>query len=130
MGEGVRYSRIVPRNPSDAQAGRPPLHGERPHGHVRAKGDSGEVRLFQDNRVPRPDDPGQPSATIVGLSEREGLRMGRAARLAGVIIVALMLAGTIPLETDDTWLWSLLALFLVATAAPGRLHPGRRTRTD
>ena len=56
--------------------------------------------------------------------------MGRAAALAGVIIVALMLAGTIPLEIDDAWLWALLALFLIATVAPGRTPPVRRTRTD
>lgn len=46
--------------------------------------------------------------------------MGRAAGLAGVIIVALMLAGTIDVKVDDAWLWSLLALFVVATVAPGR----------
>ena len=56
--------------------------------------------------------------------------MARAAGIAGAIIVGLMLAGTIPVAIDNAWLWSLLALFLVATAAPGRTHPGRRTRTD
>jgi hypothetical protein len=56
--------------------------------------------------------------------------MNRAAGIAGVVIVALMLAGTIPVEIDNAWLWSLLALFLVTTAAPGRTHPHRRTKTD
>jgi len=45
--------------------------------------------------------------------------MDRAAGLAGVVIVALMLAGTIDVKIDDAWLWSLLALFLVTVVAPG-----------
>jgi hypothetical protein len=52
--------------------------------------------------------------------------MGRAAAIAGAVIVALMLAGTILVEIDDAWLWSLLALFLVAATAPGRGIPRRR----
>ena len=34
--------------------------------------------------------------------------------IAGIIIVALMIAGTIPVIIDDAWLWSLLALFVVS----------------
>jgi hypothetical protein len=56
--------------------------------------------------------------------------MGRAAGIAGVVIVALMLAGTIPVEIDNAWLWSLLALFLVTVIGPSRTHRGRRTRTE
>ena len=56
--------------------------------------------------------------------------MGRAAGIAGVVIVSLMLAGTIPVRIDDVWLWSLLALFLVTVVAPDRPHPGRRTKTE
>jgi peptidoglycan/LPS O-acetylase OafA/YrhL len=56
--------------------------------------------------------------------------MGRAAGIAGAVIVALMLAGTIPVEIDDAWLWSLLALFLVTATAPDRHLPHRRIRTD
>jgi hypothetical protein len=55
--------------------------------------------------------------------------MGRAAGIAGVIIVALMLVGTIPVGIDNAWLWSLLALFLVTAVAPGGVPPRRRTRT-
>jgi len=58
--------------------------------------------------------------------------MGRAAGLAGVVIVALMLAGTIDVKVDDAWLWSLLALFLVTIVAPDptRRRFRRRGRTD
>ena len=52
--------------------------------------------------------------------------MGRAAATAGVIIVALMIAGTIPVEIDDAWLWSLLALFAVAMVMSGNGRPWRR----
>ena len=58
------------------------------------------------------------------------IKMGRAAGIAGVVIVSLMLAGTIPVRIDDAWLWSLLALFLVTVVAPDRPHPGRRTKKD
>ena len=52
--------------------------------------------------------------------------MGRAAATAGVIIVALMIAGTIPVEIDDAWLWALLALFAVAVVMPDHGRPWRR----
>ena len=54
--------------------------------------------------------------------------MGRAAGIAGMVIVALMLAGTIPLKIDDAWLWSLLVLFLVTVAAPSEPRSARLTR--
>ncbi|MGQ9573288.1 MAG: hypothetical protein ACUVV3_08940 [Dehalococcoidia bacterium] len=56
--------------------------------------------------------------------------MGKAAGIAGVIIVALMLVGTIPVDIDDAWLWSLLALFLVTVVGPGRSLPSRPKGTD
>jgi len=52
--------------------------------------------------------------------------MGRAAATAGLIIVALMIAGTIPVEVDDAWLWALLALFAVSMVMPGNGHHWRR----
>jgi len=52
--------------------------------------------------------------------------MGRAAATAGLIIVALMIAGTIPVEIDDAWLWALLALFAVSMVMPGNGRPWRR----
>ena len=52
--------------------------------------------------------------------------MGRAADTAGVIIVALMIAGTIPVEIDDAWLWSLLALFAIAMVMPDHGRPWHR----
>ena len=55
--------------------------------------------------------------------------MGRAAGLAGVVIVALMLAGTIDVKIDDAWLWSLLALFLVTMVAPDRTPRRFRRKT-
>lgn len=54
--------------------------------------------------------------------------LGRAAAVAGLIIVALMIAGTIPVEIDDAWLWSLLALFALAMVAGGPAGPPRRRR--
>jgi membrane-bound metal-dependent hydrolase YbcI (DUF457 family) len=41
--------------------------------------------------------------------------MGRGAGVAGLIVVALMIADTIPVKIDDAWLWSLLALFFAVT---------------
>jgi hypothetical protein len=41
-------------------------------------------------------------------------RVGVAPAIAGVIIVGLMIAGTIPVTIDDAWLWALLVLFLLA----------------
>jgi hypothetical protein len=41
------------------------------------------------------------------------ISMGRGAAVAGIIIVALMIAGTIDVSIDDAWLWSLLSLFVV-----------------
>ena len=52
--------------------------------------------------------------------------MGRAAATAGVIIVALLIAGTIPVEIDDAWLWALLALFAVAMVMSGNGRPWPR----
>jgi uncharacterized membrane protein YccC len=52
--------------------------------------------------------------------------MGRGAGVAGLIIVALMIAGTIPVEIDDAWLWSLLALFAVAVFLPTKPPRPRR----
>ena len=45
--------------------------------------------------------------------------LGRPAALAGLIIVALMIAGTMPVEVDDAWLWAVLVLFAVAVIAGG-----------
>jgi hypothetical protein len=56
--------------------------------------------------------------------------MGRAAGLAGTIIVALMIQGTIPVQIDDAWLWSLLALFIVTVVAPDGTYPHHRSKTD
>jgi hypothetical protein len=50
------------------------------------------------------------------------------ASLTGVIIVALMIAGTIDVEIDDAWLWVLLALFAVAMVGGGAT--GGRGRRD
>jgi hypothetical protein len=33
--------------------------------------------------------------------------------IAGIVIVSLMIAGTIPVAIDDAWLWGLLVLFLL-----------------
>ena len=52
--------------------------------------------------------------------------MGRVAVTAGLIIVALMIAGTIPVEIDDAWLWALLALFAIAMVSPGNGRPWHR----
>lgn len=52
------------------------------------------------------------------------ISLGRAAAIAGVVITALMIAGTIPVTVDDAWLWSLLALFAVGLVS--RRRRGRR----
>ncbi len=52
--------------------------------------------------------------------------MARSAALAGLIIVALMIAGTIPVEIDDAWLWVLLALFAIAMVFSGSGRPWHR----
>ena len=52
--------------------------------------------------------------------------LGGPAALAGLIIVALMIAGTIEVEIDDAWLWVLLALFAVAMVSAAPRGPGRR----
>ncbi len=49
---------------------------------------------------------------------------GRAATIAGIIIMALMIEGTIAVVIDDAWLWGLLALFIVCLFSGGR---GRRS---
>jgi hypothetical protein len=41
-------------------------------------------------------------------------RVGVAPAIAGIVIVSLMIAGTIPVTIDDAWLWALLVLFLLA----------------
>jgi len=43
----------------------------------------------------------------------KGPGVGAAPAVAGAVIVALMIAGTIPVAIDDAWLWALLVLFLV-----------------
>jgi hypothetical protein len=52
------------------------------------------------------------------------------AAVAGIVIVALMIEGTIPVVVDDAWLWSLLALFsvclLVGRGEAARGSGGRR----
>lgn len=44
----------------------------------------------------------------------------RAAAIAGIVIVSLMIAGTISVTVDDAWLWALLALYAVCLLARGR----------
>jgi nitric oxide reductase large subunit len=52
------------------------------------------------------------------------ISIGRAAAIAGIVITALMIEGTIPVAADDAWLWSLLALFVVGLfPRRGRLRP-------
>ena len=34
--------------------------------------------------------------------------------IAGIVIVSLMIAGTIPVTIDDAWLWGLLVLFVAS----------------
>ena len=53
------------------------------------------------------------------------LSVGRAAAIAGIVIVALMIGGTIPVAVDDAWLWGLLSLFAVNLLV-GRGRRGRR----
>ncbi len=48
---------------------------------------------------------------------------GRAAAIAGIIIMALMIEGTIAVVIDDAWLWGLLTLFIVCLFSGSR---GRR----
>ena len=49
--------------------------------------------------------------------------IGVAPAIAGIIIVALMIVGTIPVTIDDAWLWSLLVLFIVSfLGAAGGSH--------
>ena len=52
--------------------------------------------------------------------------LGRPAAIAGIVITALMIEGTIPVEADDAWLWVLLALFAVCLIVPGGRNLGRR----
>jgi len=40
-------------------------------------------------------------------------RASVAPAIAGIVIVALMIAGTIPVTIDDAWLWGLLVLFVL-----------------
>lgn len=40
-------------------------------------------------------------------------RASVAPAIAGIVIVSLMIAGTIPVTIDDAWLWGLLVLFLL-----------------
>jgi len=40
-------------------------------------------------------------------------RAGVAPAIAGIVIVSLMIAGTIPVTIDDAWLWGLLVLFVL-----------------
>lgn len=54
-----------------------------------------------------------------------GIPLRTAAAIAGIVIVALMIAGEIAVTVDDAWLWSLLALFAVCLIAGGRRR-GRR----
>jgi hypothetical protein len=44
---------------------------------------------------------------------RRGGGAGVAPAIAGIVIVSLMIAGTIPVTIDDAWLWGLLVLFVV-----------------
>ncbi len=55
---------------------------------------------------------------------------GRAAAIAGIIIMALMIEGTIAVVVDDAWLWGLLALFIVClfSGSRGRLSWSRCRR--
>jgi 1,4-dihydroxy-2-naphthoate octaprenyltransferase len=57
------------------------------------------------------------------LSMRVPLGQGRAAAVAGIVIMALMIEGTIDVVVDDAWLWGLLALFIVCLFSG---HRGRR----
>jgi hypothetical protein len=49
---------------------------------------------------------------------------GVAPAIAGIVIVSLMIAGTIPVTIDDAWLWGLLVLFsvLFLTSGVGGSH--------
>ena len=55
---------------------------------------------------------------------------GRAAAIAGIIIMALMIEGAIAVVIDDAWLWGLLSLFIVClfSGSRGRLSATRGRR--
>ncbi len=57
------------------------------------------------------------------LTMRIPFGQGRAAAIAGIIIMALMIEGAIAVVIDDAWLWGLLALFIVCLFSGSR---GRR----
>ena len=48
------------------------------------------------------------------------MSLGRLAAIAGIVVVALMIAGTIEVTIDDAWLWGLLSLFAVSFMASRR----------
>ena len=59
------------------------------------------------------------------------ISVGRAAPITGIIIVALMIEGTIPIAVDDAWLWALLSLFSLCLLQRGRdWKPWRRWIRD
>ena len=45
---------------------------------------------------------------------RRGGSVSAAPAIAGIVIVSLMIAGTIPVTIDDAWLWGLLVLFVAS----------------
>ncbi len=49
-----------------------------------------------------------------------GIPLWRAAAIAGIVITALMIAGTISASVDDAWLWSLLSLYVVCLLSRSR----------
>ena len=50
-------------------------------------------------------------------------RAGVAPAIAGIVIVSLMIASTIPVTIDDAWLWGLLVLFsLLFLSSAGGSH--------
>jgi len=53
----------------------------------------------------------------------KGSSAGVAPAIAGIVIVSLMIAGTIPVTIDDAWLWGLLVLFsLLFLSSAGGSH--------